>query len=312
MNPRSFPRHMRSFGDVRLAEGLIAELNEKLAAQAKAINAASAVILSAEALYTRIRWHKKKRYSAYINSLGDHLSIAAYLRSPVKAYLSVCQQKLKASKELSSIYPVRYKRVIQSYQETFPAAAITLVPFERQSLISQDIVADFCQRFLSATCLEPSMLQRADDSNVSLSAESMAMSMLYRRAFWPNHDDIHTADSHKIFGLLRRADRHVRAVRPSLRDEVRHEIETLASNDLLWLRGKYGIVFEDINYDDLQRLTIVLPFRRRPKLLSEIVKLDQAKILEIIDFLASKFFFRKSAARLDWLKMVSSSSVASI
>lgn len=312
MDPPSYPRHMRAFKDVEVSESLMAELKEKLASQVQAIEDASSLVLSAESLYTRIRKHKQKYYSGYINSLGDHLSISAYLRSPAKAYLSVCQQKLKASQAISSIAPVRYKQVIQSYQEAFPAATITLVPFERQSLIDQDIVADFCERFLSATRLDPRSLLRADDSNVSLSAESMAMSMLYRRAFWPNHDDIHTPGSNKIVNLLRRADRQVGASRPSLHDEIREEIEGLACNDLLWLRRKHGIIFEDIDYNDLQRLQIANPVKRQPKLLSEVVNLDYSKILEITDFLGSTKFFQKSSARIDWLKTVRSASVATI
>jgi hypothetical protein len=148
---------------------------------------------------------------------------------------------------------VRYRQVIQSYRNAFPPAEISLVPFERQSLAAQDIVVDFCQRFLSDTRLEPSSLVRSDDSNVSLSAESMALSMLYRRTFWPNHDDIHMPGSKKIINLLRRADQRVGASRPLLREEVRQEIEGLASKDLLWLRRKHGFVFEDIDYDKLRQ-----------------------------------------------------------
>jgi hypothetical protein len=312
MNPSSYPRHMRAFRDAEVSEKLIAEFNNKLTSQILAIEGASALVLSAETLFTRIRDHKKHQYSEYVAAFGDRLAISAYLRSPAKAYLSVCQQKLKASQKISSISPARYRQVIQSYQETFPFASINLVPFERQSLIGQDIVADFCQRFLSATRLDPLALLRADDSNVSLSAESMAMSMLYRRAFWPNHDDIHTPGSNKIVNMLRKADKKVGALRPSLRDEVRQEVEGLASKDLLWLRRKHGITFEDINYDDLQRLSIPLPVKRQPKLLSEVVEIDRSKILDIIDVLASARFFQKSSARVDWLKMVSSLTVSSI
>ena len=312
MDPSSYPRHMRAFRDVEVSERLLAELKDRLASQIQAIDGPSALVLSAESLYTRIRKHKQQYYSGYIDSLGDRLSVSAYLRSPAKSYLSICQQKLKASQKLSSIRPARYKQVIQSYQDAFPSAAISLVPFERQSLIGLDIVVDFCQRFLSDTRLDPESLVRDDDSNVSLSAESMAMSMLYRRAFWPKHDDIHTPGSKKIINLLLKADQRVGASRPSLREEVRHEIESLASRDLLWLRRKHCFVFEDIDYEQLKHPVVSLPVKRQPKLLSEVVDLDQSKIREIVDVLASTRFFRKSTARVDWLKMVGSLSVEAI
>jgi hypothetical protein len=270
------------------------------------------LVLSAESLFTRIRNHKRAQYSSFLHSLADELRISAYLRSPAKAYLSVCQQKLKASQKIRPITPARYRQVIQSYQETFSQATITLVPFERQTLLGQDIVSDFCTRFLSTTRLDPSAMVRADDSNVSLSAESMALSMLYRRSFWPDHDDIHTPGSNKIVNLLRKADKRVSASRPSLRDEVRREIELSASKDLLWLRRKYDLIFDDIQYDELQQPLIPSPARRQPALLSEVVHLDRTKLLEIVDVLASTHFFRKSTPRTDWLKMVASLSVSSI
>jgi len=312
MDPSSYPRHMRAFRDVEVSERLFTEFKERIASQLQAIDGVSALVLSAESLYTLIRKHKQQCYSSYINSLGDRLSVSAYLRSPAKFYLSLCQQKLKASQKISSIAPARYRQVIQSYQDTFPAAEISLVPFERQSLAGQDIVIDFCQRFLSDTRLEPSSLVRAGDSNVSLSAESMALSMLYRRVFWPDHDDIHMPGSKQIINLLRRADQRVGVSRPSLREEVRQEIEDLASKDLLWLRRKHGFVFEDIDYSQLRRPVVSPSVRRRPSLLSEVVDLDRSKILDIIDVLAATRFFRKSTARVDWLKMVRSLNVASI
>lgn len=312
IDPSSYPRHMRAFRDVEVSERLLTEFKGRIATQVRAIDGISALVLSAESLYTRIRKHKQQYYSRYINSLGNRLSVSAYLRSPAKSYLSRCQQKLKASQKISLIAPARYRQIIQSYQDTFPSAEIFLVPFERQSLAGQDIVVDFCKRFLSDTRLEPSSLVRTDDSNLSLSAESMALSMLYRRAFWPDHDDIHTPGSKKIINLLRRADQRVGASRPSLREEVRQEIEALASKDLLWLRRKHGFVFEDIDYDKLRQQVVSLPVRRQPSLLSEVVDLDQSKFLEIIDVLAATGFFRKSTARIDWLKMMGSLSVAAI
>ncbi len=312
MDPGSYPRHMRAFKDEQVSENLFAEFKEKVVEQVQGIENPLALVLSAESLFTRIRNHKRSQYLGFMGSLSEELCVSAYLRSPAKAYLSVCQQKLKASQKISSISPARYRQVIQSYQETFPLATITLVPFERQSLMGQDIVTDFCERFLSTTRLDPSALVRADDSNVSLSAESMALSMLYRRSFWPNHDDIHTPGSNKIVNLLRKADKFVSASRPSLRDEVRHEIEFRASKDLLWLRRRFNLVFEDISYDELQKPLVSLSVERQPSLLSEVVHLNRSKLLEILDFLALTRFFRKSSSRTDWLTMVSTLSVSSI
>jgi hypothetical protein len=312
MDPRSYPRHMWRFRDPRLSQELFAELREKLAAQIEGSSSASVLVLSAEALFTRIRRHRRKQYAAFADSLGTHLAIVSYLRSPAKFYLSVCQQKLKASQKISPIASARYRQVIQSYQDIFPSAEISLIAFERQSLIGQDIVVDFCQRFFSDTSLEPSSLVRADDSNVSLSAESMAMSMLYRRYFLSKHDDVHVPESSKMIKLLRKADQLVGASHPSLLEGVRHEIESLASKDLFWLRSRHGLVFNDINYDKLRWNLLSTPLKRQPRLLSDIVHLDESKIREIVDVLASTRFFRKSAARANWLKMVASLRVSAI
>lgn len=312
MNSSSYPRHMSAFKDVDISRKLIAEFRNCLMAQLEAIGGASKLVLSAESLFTKIRWYKRLHFSRFISLLGGHLVVSAYLRSPAKSYLSLCQQQLKASRKIKPIAPPRYRQVLKSYQDTFPAAAISLVPYERRSLVGQDIVMDFCERFLSDTRLDHSLLARADDRNVSLSGESMVMSMLYRRAFWPGHDDHHTRGSKRIIALLCQADQQCGASRPLLREEVRREVENLASNDLLWLRRIHSIVFDDVDYERLQQPAISFPLRRRPRRLSEIIELDRSKIMQIVDYLGETCFFRKSSARVEWLKMVESLDVASI
>ncbi len=312
MNPSSYPRHMNAFKDVDISRRLIAEFRDNLIARLETIGNASKLVLSAESLYTRIRWHKRRHFSEFISSLGGGLAISAYLRSPAKSYLSLCQQQLKASQKIKPIAPSRYRQVLQSYQDTFPSSAITLVPYERQFLIGQDIVTDFCRRFLSDTHLDHSLLARAEDRNISLSGESMAMLMLYRRTFWPRHDDHHTRGSKKIIALLRQADRQFGASRPLLRDEVRRELENLASKDLHWLRLERGVVFDDVDYDRLRSPAFTLPLKRQPKCLSEIIELDRSKIMQIVDYLGATRFFGKSSTRIEWLKMVRSLDVAEI
>jgi hypothetical protein len=304
MSPRSYPRHMRAFMNESISLDLIEELSNKINSSIVKSASISTIVLSAEALYSQIRWYKKNQYFTFIDSLASDLCISAYLRSPAKAYLSLCQQKLKASRFLSPLSPVRYRKVIQSYQNTFPSAGLSIVPFERRSLSGHDIVVDFCERFLSETRLKHSFLKRSGDSNVSLSAESMAIAMLYRRAFFPDHDDVHTSGSKKLFNLLRRTDLIVNASRPSLRHEVQRKIEALAGNDLLWLRRRHGFIFEDIDYDELSRSSFLQLSRFQPKLLSEIVYLDRSKFQGVVDTLALTRFFSKSSERINWLKMV--------
>jgi hypothetical protein len=314
MDPGSYPRHMHQFASLERSTQCIEEL-QAVIAKGVARHRPSHLVLSAESLFTVIRKHKQSLYRQYLLSLGESLRFVAYLRSPAEAYLSVCQQKLKASQCLKSIAPPQYKNVVASYRNLFADCPIHLLPFERDRFAGGDIVRDFCERHLAATRLNVDRLTRKQDSNTSLSAEAMAVIKQYRRKFCADQDDIHTQGSKKLIRHLREADHALGAARPRLRDDVRSQLQAQAAPDLLWLRDHYSIQFSQCDYDALaapQSLRSRFSGSCEPRFLHEIVHLDASAFRNLIDYLADQRFVRRSSDLLAWLAELSQSSLSSL
>jgi hypothetical protein len=312
MDPRSYPRHMAAFRDPSISNLLINEFKESVDKQIRAIEDPTYLVFSAESLFTRIRAHKRTSFNSYIYSLSPQLHLSLYLRSPSLFYLSICQQKLRASKVPSIVRPPRYKQVIESYQQCFPSADCHVAIYERNALLNSDIVCDFCTRIFNDISFNPCSLVRTDDSNISLSGESMAILMLYRRNFLPQLDDIHVKSSNKLARLLSRADQSCLAPKATLRSEIKHELERQAARDLIWLRETLNITFEDICYDDLVPLPLMHKPARIPASLSEVMNLNSNKFVDVIDYLASTRFFYLSETRLNWLMSLRSLNLSLI
>ena len=87
------------------------------------------------------------------------------------------------------------------------------------------------------------------------------------------------ADTDRLLEAIRAADAAVTGdLRPRLLEPVRAAID-LASDDLLWLRDAYGIVFDGIDYDRI--VAPALPIRemkQRPKRIDEICVIDPERL----------------------------------
>lgn len=315
MDPGSYPRHMREFQAPEVSETLFRELDDTIHAEL-ARQRPAVLLLSSETLFVKIKKHKSKKYYDWLHGFGGTVDLVAYLRSPVSAYLAACQQKLRASSRIKPVKPHPYRRVIQSYGQVFLGHSIALFPFERNKLSNGDIVEDFCVRHLGDCAIDGARLVRADDSNTSLSAEAMALVMLYRRHFLPDMDDVYTPGSKKLIALMRAADAALGAAKPVLRPAIRPMVEAIAADDLLWLRDHHGFVFCDIDY-----VSLAMPrwrlFARRPELiqplrLSEVVEIDRSRLHAMLDVLAAEPWFKASPDRLAWIASVARLSLAEI
>lgn len=315
MDPGSYPRHMRTLATVGRSRMALAEL-EMVIRAGLAQHRPSHLLLSAESLFTPIRWHKQENYRHALAALADHLQFVAYLRSPAEAYLSVCQQQLKASQQLKPIAPPRYRAVLASYRRTFKAAPLALLPFVRSGLQHGDIVTDFCARFLAHTPLDGASLTRRPDSNTSLSAEAMAVIRHYRRHAWPGHDDCHNPATTAVLRQLKAVDRALSAPRPRLRDAVREQLERLAAPDLLWLRDQLGFSFPHCDYAALARASSPLqPWRAwlpPPARLHELVELNASRLAALVDALAARRSLQRSPSLQAWLMALRNAPLGSL
>jgi hypothetical protein len=301
--PRHYPRHMRHFRSDHVSRTLINEINTTIEMQRQE-SSFDYLVLSAESLFYPIHKNKHQAFRSFVLSFDPDPLFIAYLRSPSSFYLAVCQQKLRASTQLKSLSPPRYREVLESYQLTFPTSSISVSLFERKALLSQDIVVDFCSKYLSDAEINPSQFQMKSDSNISLSPEAMAVCRLYRLAFWANNDDEATPGSKKMINTLRRADLHCGHKKALLKPEISEILENHAASDLLWLRDAYGLTFSDVTYGSLaskKSLSGIANITCKPRTLKEIVHIDLCRLVGIIDYLRESPFADDKPEVASWL-----------
>lgn len=205
----------------------------------------SVVVLSAELLFGVLGRSGPEPLRRLVAPLGGHVEIACYVRRPSDYYLSMAQQRLKASSRLPPAGAVGYRRSLQAAMAA--ADIVRVVPYERSRFPGGDIVADFVMRFLPEAA---GHIAAVDDPKVraSLSAEAMAVVQSFRSARHPGEDDRFTRDTGLLIRRLSEREAELGGQRrPQLLAEVRDRIDR-SSVDLLWLRDTFGIVFNGIDY----------------------------------------------------------------
>ena len=206
------------------------------------------VVLSGELLFGAIGDTGPEPLRALLDPLGARVEIVAYLRRPSDYYLSMAQQRLKASWEIRPVAPVRYRKPLESARAA--ADALHAVPFERPAFPGGDIVADFAARLLPET---RDILRAVDDPKVrpSMSAEAMAIVQDFRRRRYPEMNDRFTRDTGALAKHLAAEELALGGQRrPELRPAIR-ELVDRSSADLLWLRDTLGVTFAGVDYDTI-------------------------------------------------------------
>lgn len=248
MPAASFPRHLHRYREQTYADELYSELRDKVA-EAKKRGWAKQIILSSEILF---RLPAASYSLAFRDSvcdlLGDSFRIVAYLRAPSSVYLALLQQKLKGSSRLRPAQPPEYKKIIKSYVDLFGKERIKLQVFDRTCLLDGDIVKDFCHNYLLEHSSLFDQLVPAGETNVSLSAESMAVCLLFRKHFYGMKDNKHSKLSRKVVSGLRHADALIQAGRPVLLPSIQECIDQAAAPQMRWLRNQWGIEFKNYDY----------------------------------------------------------------
>jgi hypothetical protein len=208
--------------------------------------APAVVVLSGELLFGTIGDVGPEPVRALLAPLGAKVEIIAYLRRPSDYYLSMAQQRLKASWEMRPVAPIRYRKPLEAARAI--ADVLHAVPFERESFPGGDVVADFARRLLPET---GDLLRAVEDPKVkpSMSAEAMAIVQAYRKEHHPDANNRFTRDTGALMKHLAAEEAALGGQRrPILKPEVRALVDR-ASLDLLWLRDDLGVRFAGIDYD---------------------------------------------------------------
>lgn len=295
------PRHMKALGGQEEVETAFAAFHAAVA-ELIAVRKPRLLLLSSETMFsTLMRGEHQGRLRAALDGLEAEPNFTAYVRQPSLYYLSDMQQVLLLRAKLLQPQSPRYRSKIQAYETAFGRRRISLHLYNRSALKGGDIIADFCARYLERFGVDAAKLARDKPVNASLSAESMTIMHAFRRDFHADREDQKTKGSTYLRRLLRAADLAVGAPKPRLRQEIADAIDG-ASQEALWLRDEYGVVFPNFDYRRLERGRLTrLPTRELS--VSEIAVVDPSIRKAIIDHVDGHKW--TDARRRRWLAEIS-------
>ncbi len=256
----ALPRMIRAAYDGRM-DRIAPEFAKWTAGMRSAVEASrpETLVLSSEWLFGLRGSSKFDRLGRLLRDLGGSIAVVAYVRRPSDQYLSTVQQTLKGSHAIRPATAIRYRTPLEGFARI--ADTIHVVRYDRDAFPGGDIVRHFLAAFVpDAVDLVPA--GGAREANATISAEGMAILAGYRRVNHPRRRGRFTPDTDRVIAAIREADRAVGgALRPRLLEPVRAAIDH-GSEDVLWLRDAYGIVFDGIDYS---RITPAPPAPDRKK-----------------------------------------------
>jgi hypothetical protein len=228
-----------------------------------------------------------------------NLQICCYIRKPSAHYLSMLQQKLKASHEIAPPAPHNFRRVLESYQEQFPDAEMSVRPFERGALKDGDILADFCTMQMAELEQDTSAFTASEETNISLSTPSMIALRDFRLKFFPDDNDKFMKASKLLIRNLVALDQSMEIARPRLRAEIVDQID-YCDIDPVWLKDTHSVVFQGFDYD---RAGTVKPDERILPIssLREVLELDIKVFGKLLARLRKRAFIQREESYVNWV-----------
>lgn len=288
MPAQKFPRHMAAFRSQEVADGLYEELLDCVGQGVKRLSP-RVLLLSSETLFRGPRKEYLPVFEQAVKGLGgNNIRVAAYLRSPAGSYLALLQQRVKATHTLLPLRPPPYVRVLQSYGKMFGKQAVSPRVFEREKLHGNDIISDFHHSYLGPHGVPLAALDRKGDKNRSLSAESMALCVMFWSRFFAGADNVLTDTSRQLVRTLAKADQSVGPPRPKLKSAVAAFLDGLAAPQLQVLMDDWGITFSDYDYGRASAPLADHPHEAReiPQRISDVVEVNTDLLRQIADFMA--------------------------
>jgi hypothetical protein len=218
------------------------------------------LVLSGEGFWNikRLRSEQVNFFRSNLLKLADRITISGYLKSPAPYFLSMINQKLRNFRSVPMPSPKQYQGPIEAW-EKIGADNYEWRLFDRQALENNDIVDDFCTRFLPET-ISTENLQRGtlEKSNESVSNEALALLEKIARMYPHLTEETIDYRRHKIIDILKSADQQIGgSKRPSLNDYAKSALINRCE-DLEWLKER-GIDFPDINADAITDKSAILP-----------------------------------------------------
>lgn len=234
------------------------------------------LVLSSETFIFGLRRPGKEKLARLLQPFSAEVLPVVYVREPGALYRSRLQERMRIAATTLPPGPQGVRDAIEDAEAVW--GQIAVCPFDPGTLAGGDILTDFASRFLSDLVDPNEMVAGAE--NVSLSAEAILALSRFRRLVAPGRDWQRDPRSDRLLRrlqLLEKTDPAMQRVRlrPGVAEAVRR-----ASVDYLWLRDRFGIVFPEIDYANVDGTPPVPEMTRLS--LEDLIEVDFGRYDELL------------------------------
>ena len=227
------------------------------------------LILSSEAFFLLKPPRQRSQLKAILAELGERVDAVVYLRRPSEHYISAVQQGLKASHRIKPLEPAAYRQRLKGVGSMI-SGDLHVFRYEPRDFPDGNILTHFLETFcpdVAAQAKIPTIRR-----NVSLSAEGMAILQEYRRRFLGEARNVFTPDTQRLIRAIEAADAALGGTtKPRALPEIAAVLDH-GSRDLLWLRRRFGITFDGVDYDRITGSPQPLP---EPQTVADVCTFDE-------------------------------------
>lgn len=242
------------------------------------------MILSSETFIFGLGRAGKEKLARLLQPFSAEVLPVVYVREPGALYRSRLQERMRIAATTLPPGPQRIRDAIEDTEAVW--GQIAVCQFDTGMLAGGDILKDFATRFLS-DLIDPNEMV-AGTENTSLSAEAILALSRFRRLVAPDRDWQRDPRSDRLFRwlqLFEETDPAVQRIRlrPGVAEAVRR-----ASVDYLWLLDRFGMVFPEINYADVDGTPPLPEMKHLP--LEDLIEVDFARYDQLLlSVLADEF-----------------------
>jgi hypothetical protein len=200
------------------------------------------VILSSEYFFIR-KQPDLRRYRDLFRSRFDDIDIVAYVRHPAASYVSVAQQHVKASHQITPPAKYRHRATVPlgRFRDVF-GDHVTVRPYDRATLHEACVVRDFLHAFVrDGDALGQHV--KVTDVNDAMSAEAMCILQQLRRFGWPDANNAFAAESNYVLRVLNEMRVDFPQTTARLRPDIGSALTHSHAEELAALRDQFDVEF---------------------------------------------------------------------
>lgn len=243
VSPERLPREFGTLRDMPPAEveAIAEEFWSDIRSQVEAAKPQT-TILSYESLFY-LGPEELHRLHQRLREISDDIGVVAYVRHPSTHWLSVSQQKVKASHRITP--PGTYHNALSTHLKTFLTefdGSVSARAFDPLVLEDRCIVADFLHHHVAGG-EGLRQVVTVHNENESMSAEAMCILQALRRHAFADTSDVFAPESDEALAVLRSLEAAEPGTAPVLHPGLQDVLTANHQAELDWLRNTFDMSF---------------------------------------------------------------------